>query len=141
MLVTHVLVHGPVQSVDRGVEVWFAARRTGLWNSVTMFGADMPETQTAIAGWSALEGVPDLRAVLLDVALGLITAASGPQPPVPGEAADGFHGGAFERFGPVRDLLADAHGWLPFVACSAGTGAPAGASGPGLPVTDSGGST
>jgi membrane-associated phospholipid phosphatase len=49
MLVTHVLVHGPVQSVDRGVEVWFAARRTGVWNSVTMFGADMAETQTAIA--------------------------------------------------------------------------------------------
>jgi membrane-associated phospholipid phosphatase len=49
MLVTHVLVHGPVQSVDRGVEVWFAARRTGAWNSVTMFGADMAETQVAIA--------------------------------------------------------------------------------------------
>jgi hypothetical protein len=49
MLVTHVLVHRPVQSVDRGVEVWFAARRTGAWNSVTMFGADMAETQTAIA--------------------------------------------------------------------------------------------
>jgi hypothetical protein len=29
MLVTHVLVHGRLQSVDRGVEVWFAARRTG----------------------------------------------------------------------------------------------------------------
>jgi membrane-associated phospholipid phosphatase len=49
MFVTHVLVHGRVQSVDRGVEVWFAARRTGVWNSVTMFGADMAETQTAIA--------------------------------------------------------------------------------------------
>jgi membrane-associated phospholipid phosphatase len=49
MLVTHILVHGRVQSADRGVEVWFAARRTGVWNSVTMFGADMAETQTAIA--------------------------------------------------------------------------------------------
>ena len=49
VLVTHVLVHGPVQSVDRGVEVWFAARRTGVWSSVTMFGADMAETQVAIA--------------------------------------------------------------------------------------------
>jgi hypothetical protein len=49
MLVTHVLVRGPVQSADRGVEVWFAARRTGAWNSVTMFGNDMAETQTAIA--------------------------------------------------------------------------------------------
>jgi hypothetical protein len=35
--------------MDCGVEVWFAARRTGVWNSVTMFGADMAETQTAIA--------------------------------------------------------------------------------------------
>jgi hypothetical protein len=49
MLVTHVLVHGRLQSVDRGVEVWFAARRTGVWNRITMFGADMAETQTAIA--------------------------------------------------------------------------------------------
>ena len=30
MLVTHVLVRGPVQSVDRGVEVWFAARQAVL---------------------------------------------------------------------------------------------------------------
>ena len=48
LLVTHVLVHGRVQSVDRGVEVWFAAHRAGVWNSVTMFGADMAETRTAI---------------------------------------------------------------------------------------------
>jgi hypothetical protein len=30
LLVTHVLVHGRVQSVDRGAEVWFAAHRTGF---------------------------------------------------------------------------------------------------------------
>ena len=30
MLVTHVLAHGRMQSVDRGVEVWFAAHRTGV---------------------------------------------------------------------------------------------------------------
>jgi hypothetical protein len=45
--VKHVLVCGPAQSVDRGVEVWFAARRTGAWNSVTMFGDDMAEAQKA----------------------------------------------------------------------------------------------
>jgi hypothetical protein len=60
---------------------------------------------------------------------------------VPGEAADGSHGRAFDRFGPVRDPLADTHGWLPFGSCSAGAGAPAGSSEAGLPVTDSGGST
>jgi membrane-associated phospholipid phosphatase len=49
VLVTHILVHGRVQSADRGVEVWFAARRTGVWNSVTMFGTNMAETQVAIA--------------------------------------------------------------------------------------------
>jgi hypothetical protein len=49
ILVTHILARGRVQSADRAVEVWFAARRTGVWNSVTMFGADMAETQTAIA--------------------------------------------------------------------------------------------
>lgn len=46
--VAHVLVHGPVQSADRGVEVWFAARRAGVWNGVTMFGSGMAETYTAI---------------------------------------------------------------------------------------------
>lgn len=49
VLVTHVLVHGALQSVDRGVDVWFAAHRTGVWNSVTAVGAGMAQTQTAIA--------------------------------------------------------------------------------------------
>jgi|ERR1022692_2833465 undecaprenyl-diphosphatase len=49
MLVTHVLVHGQVQSMDRGVDVWFAARRMGVWNSITMFGSGLALTQTAIA--------------------------------------------------------------------------------------------
>jgi len=49
MLVTHVLVHGPLQSVDRGVDVWFAAHRTGVWNSVTAVGSGMAEVQVAIA--------------------------------------------------------------------------------------------
>jgi membrane-associated phospholipid phosphatase len=49
VLVTHVLVHGTVQSVDRGVDVWFAAHRTGVWNSVTAVGSAMAEVQVAIA--------------------------------------------------------------------------------------------
>ena len=49
MLVTHVLVHGRGQSMDRGVDVWFAAHRTGVWNSITAVGTGMAQTQTAIA--------------------------------------------------------------------------------------------
>jgi membrane-associated phospholipid phosphatase len=49
VLVTHVLVHGRLQSVDRRADVWFAAHRTGVWNSVTAFGSGMAETQAAIA--------------------------------------------------------------------------------------------
>lgn len=49
VFVTHVLVHGGEQSADRGVDVWFAAHRTGVWNSITMFGSDLAQTQTAIA--------------------------------------------------------------------------------------------
>src|ERR1700730_12331378 len=49
MIVTPVLVPGGVESVARGVEVWFAARRTGVWNSVTMFGAGMAESRTDIS--------------------------------------------------------------------------------------------
>src|ERR1700694_727504 len=49
ILVTHVLVHGPVQSVDRGVDVWFAAHRTGTWNTITAVSTLMAQTQTVIA--------------------------------------------------------------------------------------------
>lgn len=49
ILVTHVLVHGPVQSVDRGVDVWFAAHRTGTWNTITDVSTIMAQTQTVIA--------------------------------------------------------------------------------------------
>ena len=49
MFVTHVLVHGRGQSMDRGVDVWFAAHRTGVWNSITAAGTGMAQTQTAIA--------------------------------------------------------------------------------------------
>ena len=49
MLVTHVLVHGPLQSADRGVDVWFAAHRTGTWNAITAVSTLMAQTQTVIA--------------------------------------------------------------------------------------------
>jgi membrane-associated phospholipid phosphatase len=49
ILVTHVLVHGPVQSFDRGVDVWFAAHRTGTWNTITDVSTIMAQTQTVIA--------------------------------------------------------------------------------------------
>jgi hypothetical protein len=79
MLVTHVLVHGRLQSVDRGVEVWFAARRTGVWNSITMFGADMAETQTSsVAGSMALPGSPaDRPQILICTACMVLLSAPG----------------------------------------------------------------
>jgi undecaprenyl-diphosphatase len=49
LLMTHVLNSGPVHSADLGVDSWFAARRTGLWNNVTLVGTDMAQTETAIA--------------------------------------------------------------------------------------------
>ena len=49
LLVTHVLAHGPVHSLDRGVGVWFAAQRTADWNRITAFGTDLARTQTLIA--------------------------------------------------------------------------------------------
>jgi undecaprenyl-diphosphatase len=49
VLVTHILVHGPMRSADLGVVDWFASHRTGVWNTVTAVGADLAQTQTAIA--------------------------------------------------------------------------------------------
>src|SRR5512140_1943526 len=49
VLVTHVLVHGRAQSMDRGVDVWLAAHRTGVWNSSTVFGSGLAQVQIAIA--------------------------------------------------------------------------------------------
>jgi undecaprenyl-diphosphatase len=49
VFVTHVLVAGPVHSADLGVVDWFAGHRTGVWNTVTVVGADLAQTQTAIA--------------------------------------------------------------------------------------------
>ena len=49
LLVTHVLTSGRAQSWDRGVDVWFAAHRTSSWNTITVFGSGLANTQTAIA--------------------------------------------------------------------------------------------
>jgi membrane-associated phospholipid phosphatase len=48
LLLTHGLNSGRIQSWDRGVDVWFAARRTGTWNTITAFGSGLANTQTAI---------------------------------------------------------------------------------------------
>src|ERR1700693_3521078 len=61
------------------------------------------------AGGAVLAGVLDLRPSLLEVALGLVTAAFGAQAPVASDAAGGFLGAAFDCFGLVRDLLGDTH--------------------------------
>ncbi len=49
LLLTHVLRSGPVHSADRGVDVWFAAHRTHLWNTVTLVSTTMAQTYTVIA--------------------------------------------------------------------------------------------
>src|SRR5450631_3485916 len=49
VLVTSVLGSGRGQSWDRGVDVWMAAHRTASWNTITMFGSGLANTQTAIA--------------------------------------------------------------------------------------------
>jgi membrane-associated phospholipid phosphatase len=49
LLLTHVLVSGPVHSADRGVDVWLAARRTGLWNTVTSVVTSIAQTYTVVA--------------------------------------------------------------------------------------------
>jgi membrane-associated phospholipid phosphatase len=49
LLLAHVLSSGPVHSADRGVDVWFAARRTGVWNTITLVDTDMAQTYTVIA--------------------------------------------------------------------------------------------
>jgi membrane-associated phospholipid phosphatase len=49
LLLTHVLASGPVHSADLGVDVWLAARRTPMWNTVTSVATGMAQTYTAIA--------------------------------------------------------------------------------------------
>src|ERR1022692_1370282 len=59
---------------------------------------------------SVLDGVLDLRAGLLGVALDLVTAAFGSQAPAAGGPAGGFLDAALDCFGLVRDLPGDTHG-------------------------------
>ena len=49
LLVTRVVTSGRGQSWDGGIDVWVAVRRTGFWNTATMFGGGLANTSTAIA--------------------------------------------------------------------------------------------
>ncbi len=48
LLLTHVLGSGPVHHADLGVDRWFAARRTPLWNDITYVGTTIAQTETVI---------------------------------------------------------------------------------------------
>jgi membrane-associated phospholipid phosphatase len=47
--VTHTLSTGRAHRLDLGVDTWFAAHRTGFWNTVTVFGSGVANTQTVVA--------------------------------------------------------------------------------------------
>jgi membrane-associated phospholipid phosphatase len=49
LFLTHVVAAGWVHSIDRGVDVWFAQHRTGVWNDITAVGTEFAQTETAIA--------------------------------------------------------------------------------------------
>jgi undecaprenyl-diphosphatase len=49
LLVTHVLDSGRVHKLESGVDNWFAAHRTGTWNTITVFGNGVANTETVIA--------------------------------------------------------------------------------------------
>lgn len=49
LLFTRVLNTGQAHHGDLGVDVWFAAHRTPLWNTVTHVGTDLAQTDTAVA--------------------------------------------------------------------------------------------
>lgn len=49
LLVTHRLGAGRFHRWDLGVDTWFVHHRTPLWNTVTVFGSGLANTQTAIA--------------------------------------------------------------------------------------------
>src|SRR5579859_7504614 len=72
--------------------------------------------------WSVLDGVLDLGAGLLHVALEPVTAARGAQATAAGEPAGGPFEAAFDRFGLVRELLAGTHRGLPLVGSFGGRG-------------------
>ena len=79
VLVTHVLVHGPVQSADGGVDVWFAARRSGVWNSITVFGSGLAQKMISPGPAFAVRSLHRLRATKpLRRACCASTATTGP---------------------------------------------------------------
>jgi membrane-associated phospholipid phosphatase len=47
-LMAHVLNTGSFHRGDLGVDIWFAAHRSGVWNDVTLVGTNMAQTETAI---------------------------------------------------------------------------------------------
>jgi undecaprenyl-diphosphatase len=49
LLVTRVSSSDPGRSWDAGAALWFAARRTGFWNTATAIGSGLANTTTAIA--------------------------------------------------------------------------------------------
>lgn len=53
-LLTHFPSSGRSQAWDGDVDNWFAARRTGTWNTITTFGSGLANTSTAIAVTVAL---------------------------------------------------------------------------------------
>lgn len=54
LLLVHVLNSGPVHAADLGVDRWLAARRTGLWNDLTLGGTDLAQTPTVIGVTAAV---------------------------------------------------------------------------------------
>src|SRR4249920_3690470 len=51
VLVTH--APGRWLSWDRGTDAWLATHRTGLWNTLTLYGSDAANTPTVIAAAAA----------------------------------------------------------------------------------------
>lgn len=48
LLIKHVLVYGRIGTWDRGVEVWFAAHRSGSLNTLTSYANDLGSTRSII---------------------------------------------------------------------------------------------
>jgi len=65
-------------------------------------------------------GILDLRSGLLDVALGLVGPAFGPEPAAADDAADRPLGAALDCFCPMRELVGDTDGVLPLLAIPRG---------------------
>jgi membrane-associated phospholipid phosphatase len=73
LLVTHVLVHGPVGRWDEGVEDWFVRQRTSPLNAITSVGTTIGSTVTVLV--VAVVAVVVLAFRRLWRELGLIVAA------------------------------------------------------------------